>query len=51
MNAEARFYLGTALAGLGRFDDAIELFEQALKIDPGHTLARQALLSLQAQRN
>jgi tetratricopeptide (TPR) repeat protein len=42
-DASARFNLGTALARLGRWREAVAQFSEAVRIDPGYAEARVAL--------
>jgi len=42
-DATAHFNLGIALARLGRIQESIAQFSEALRISPGFTEARQAL--------
>jgi tetratricopeptide (TPR) repeat protein len=46
--AEAHFNLGLALEKLGRAPEAIEHYQQALRIKPDFTQAQNALARLQA---
>ena len=39
----AHQYLGIALAGAGRFDEAIVQLNEALRINPGNETAKRAL--------
>jgi len=43
---------GSSLSNLGKFDDAIQKFKQALKIEPGYTLAHlNIVLALLLRKN
>jgi tetratricopeptide (TPR) repeat protein len=49
-NDVATYNLAIALAGAGRDDEAIQRYEQTLRIVPDHTLARDSLNALRARQ-
>jgi tetratricopeptide (TPR) repeat protein len=48
--AEAHYNLGNALAQVGRVQEAIQHYEQALRIKPDFAVARNALARLEARQ-
>jgi cytochrome c-type biogenesis protein CcmH/NrfG len=49
-SAELHFFLGNTLARQARFAEAMNSYEQALRLDPGHRRARENLERLRARR-
>jgi Flp pilus assembly protein TadD len=49
-NPNVHYELGVLLANLGELETAEQAFREALRLQPDHTLARDALEAVRAQR-
>ena len=48
-DADGHYYLGQSLRQLGKLDRAEDAYREALRIDPGHGLARNALARIEGR--